>query len=232
MMRWTARSLFLAGAALPALLVLPALPAFSAVPATGAPAAAAPPPVPPAPSAAEAARLAAGEVLLDSRPAGSRSLSAEIGRGLVDAAPERVFAALTDFAHYDEWVPFVKKSDAHPQADGSVLSFQSLDLPFPLGTRYYQLRARTAVEGHGEQQVWRTWWSYVPGTGNVADHYGWWVLAPFKEGRTLATCLLFTDPGGSTPAWALHRGTAETVPYIFSGLRQQIHRARYDSPVR
>jgi hypothetical protein len=175
-------------------------------------------------------------VLLTSRPLGGPgSLSEEIGRGVVDAAPERVFAALIDFAHYDEWVPFVKKSDAHSQADGSVVSFESLDLPFPLGRRYYKFHARVAVEGTGAAQIWRTWWTYVPDSGNVADHHGWWILVPFESGkggprRTLATGLLYTDPGSGTPAWALHRGTAETVPYIFSGLRQQIHRSRYDSP--
>jgi len=190
----------------------------------------APPATPPPPTAAEAARLAGGEVLLGSREVGPRSLAEELGRGIVEASPERVFAALVDLAHYQEWVPFVKLSDAVPQGDGSVISFQSLDLPFPLGKRYYKIRARSAVEGQGAARIWRLWWSYVPGTGNVADHYGWWVLVPDGAGRTLAACALYTDPGGGVPAWAAHRGTAMTMPYVFSGLRQQIHRSRYDRP--
>jgi len=222
-----------AAAALVAAAGPPPAPATGAAAPRGsvvAAAAAEPPPVPPAPTAAEAARLAAGEVLLDSRPVPPRGLAEEHGRGIVDAPPARVFAALTDFAHYQEWVPFVKRSDAAASADGSVASFQSLALPFPLGRRYYRLKARIAVEAEGAARVWRTWWTYVPGSGNVADHYGWWVLVPAAANRTLAACALYTDPGGSTPAWALHRGTAETMPYIFSGLRQQIHRSRYDAP--
>jgi hypothetical protein len=232
----------------------------------------APPPVPALPEGAAAARLAAGEVLLSSHPAGPRSLAEEIGAGIIDAPPARVFAALIDFAHYQEWVPFVKQSDAHRAADGSILSFQSLDLPFPVSKRHYRIHAWSAAPGlapraarvargtraaeatgaaeaiagtpgtagmpagsGGEAarvaaespQVWRIWWAYVPHSGNVADHYGWWVLQPFGAGRTLGTCLLYTDPGG-VPAWALHAGTAQTMPYIFSGLRQQIHRSRYD----
>jgi Polyketide cyclase / dehydrase and lipid transport len=216
--------------------VAPAAPATAATPATTAatPATAArgdaPPAVPPAPSVLEAARLAAGEVLLSSRPAGSRSLAEEVGRGIVQAPPERVFAAVTDFAHYQEWVPFVKRSDAETESDGSVVSFESLELPFPLGRRYYKFRARTSVVGSGEARVWRTWWSYLPGSGNVDDHRGWWVLVPAGAGRTLGTCSLFTDPGRGVPAWALHRGTSMTMPYIFSALRQQIHRSRYDRP--
>jgi hypothetical protein len=134
----------------------------------------------------------------------------------------------------------VKASDAHREADGSVISFQSLDPPFPMGSRHYKIHAwseaparpaggGTEAAEAGASAVWRVWWTYVPGSGNVEDNYGWWVLQPFGAGRTLATCLLYTDPG-NVPAWALHRGTAETVPYIFSGLRQQIRRSRYDHP--
>src|SRR6202023_848110 len=97
--------------------------------------------------------------------------------------------------------------------DASVVSFQSLALPFPLGRRYYKIQARSGVSDEGAGRVWRAWWHYLPGTGNVADHYGWWVLVPYGEGRTLGTCLLYTDPGRGMPAWAVHRGTAETMPY-------------------
>jgi polyketide cyclase/dehydrase/lipid transport protein len=194
-----------------------------------------PPQPPPLPDAAATARLGRGEVLLASRVVGPQGLAEETGVGVIDAPPSRVYAALADFAHYREWVPFVKVSDAAPQADGSVLSFQSLVLPFPLGKRYYKIHAHSeapsAAEAGTPAAVWRVWWTYVPKSGNVVDHYGWWVLQPFAGGRTLGTGLLYTDPGGG-PAWALHRGTAETIPYIFSGLRQQIHRSRYDQPLR
>ena len=241
-------------------LLLPLLCAILPVAGPSAvPAPSAPPAQPPPPDAAAAARLAAGEVLLSSRPAGPRGLAEEIGSGVIDAPPARVFAALVDFAHYQEWVPFVKHSTARRETDGSTISFQSLDLPFPAGNRHYSIHAWSeapaqapaaadppaaaaaatppAAASHGGEeasaasaaQVWRVWWIYVPHSGNVADHYGWWVLQPFGAGRTLGTCLLYTDPG-SLPAWALHMGTAQTMPYIFSALRQQIHRSRYDRP--
>src|SRR6202035_1152782 len=77
--------------------------------ATAADPAGAPPPLPPPPSAAETARLVAGEVLLASRPvAAPRALAEEVGQGIINAPSERVFAAVVDFAHYQEWVPFVK----------------------------------------------------------------------------------------------------------------------------
>lgn len=223
-----------------AALLVSVLPAAAL--AAAAAGAAAPPAVPRCPDAATAARLAGGEVLLSSHPVGPRSFTEEMGRGVIDAPPSRVFAALTDFAHYREWVPFVKRSEARRAADGSIESFQSLGLPFPLGNRHYWIHAWSEAPAPGGApgagsctpgtegtEVWRVWWTYVPHSGNVADHYGWWALQPFGAGRTLGTCLLYTDPGNA-PAWALHLGTSETVPYIFSGLRQQVRRSRYDLP--
>jgi hypothetical protein len=178
------------------------------------------------PTPDEARRLAAGQVLLDSRP-GAGKAAEEIARGVIEAPPERVFSAVTDFAHYQEFMPFVRRSDAEPQADGSVVSFQALELPPPIGRRQYKIRAFVERE-ETPRRVWRTHWAYIPGTGNVAGHHGSWTLVEFGSGKTLGICHLFTDAGGAIPGWAMNLGTAETLPYIFSGLRQQVRRSRYD----
>src|SRR5262245_58203768 len=126
---------------------------------------AAPPPTPAAPplSADEQRRLAAGEVIVRLVERQGGGPKEGIGTGVIDAPPERVFAALTDFAHYREWVPCVTRSDARPQADGSVLSAQTLDLPAFLGERHYQIRAVSRVEAGKAGTVFATHWTYVPG---------------------------------------------------------------------
>lgn len=173
-------------------------------------------------------RLAAGEVLVTLRPVPAGGPQEGIGRGVIEAPPERVFRALTDWAHAEEWMPFVERSNAAPQPDGSVVSFQLLDLPAPLGDRHYKIRARAAVAGQGRGRVWRAHWTYVPGSGNVADQRGSWELTELAPGRTLATCRLYTDPGGSVPDWMMDRATRKSLPWIFNGLRQQVRRSRYD----
>jgi len=177
-------------------------------------------------AAAETRRLVSGEVLvrLAERPGGGPAEG--VGTGVIDAPPERVFAALTDFAHYQEWVPFVTRSDARPQADGAVLSAQWLELPALLGKRHYQIRAVSRVEMGKGGKVFVIRWTYVTGSGNVVDQRGSWTVTSFGEGRAIATCHLLTDPGDA-PAWAMNRATAKTLPWIFQGLRQQILRDRY-----
>ncbi len=145
-----------------------------------------------------------------------------IGRGEIEAPPDRVFRALADLDHWDEFMPFVEESDAKPQPDGSVLSFQRLGLPPMIGER----RLRIRVTGQPGRKVE---WSYVPGSGNVKAQRGAWTLEAAPGGKTRATLRLLTDPGGSAPDWAMDRATGKSLVWIFDGLRQQVRRSRYDA---
>lgn len=149
-----------------------------------------------------------------------------VGTGVIEAPPERVFLALTDYLHWEEFVPFLEESDANPRGDGAVVSHQRMLFPFPLGERRYAIAARHGVTG----ARWQVSWSFLPGSGNLKDHRGSWVLTALPDGRTLAVCRLFTDPGGAIPLWAVDRGTRMTLPWIFHGLRQHVRRSRYDLP--
>lgn len=184
------------------------------------------------PAAPDTRRLAAGEVLISARTVKPRKPREGIGRGVIDVPPERVFRAVTDYANYDEFMPFVTRADVvRTLPDGAVLSTQRLDLPGPFGERRYTLSVRSRVEtARPGGRVWRTQWAYVPGSGNIADQRGSWTLEELAPGRTLATFRLYTDPGGAVPVWMMEKALAETLPYIFDGLRQHVRRSRYDDP--
>lgn len=191
-----------------------------------------PPPLPPTAGlrlpAGDLARVAAGEVVVRLEPApggGPRQgLGVGVGVGVIDAPPTRVFAALTDYAHWSEFMPFMRRSAARREPDGSVVCTQSLDLP--TGERHYQVRAEARVEGAGETAVRRVSWSYLPGSGNIAAQRGSWTLLPYAGARTLAVLRLASDPGGAA-SWLADRATAKSIPWIFNGLRQHAGRGRY-----
>jgi hypothetical protein len=180
---------------------------------------------------AEMKRLAAGEVLISSREAQPRAPREQIARGVIDYPPERVYRAVADYANYDEFMPFVIQADVvKTLPDGAVLSSQRLRLPRPFGERHYVLRVHSWIETGGPAgRTWRTEWAYVPGSGDIAGQRGSWTLAELSPGRTLATFRLFSDPGGAVPAWLYERAVADTLPYIFQGLRLHVRRSRYDS---
>jgi len=165
-----------------------------------------------------------GDVWVETASPGAGKPREGVGRGVIEAPPERVFRALTDYGHWSEFMPFLQRSAATPQADGSTVAEHVMKLPAPTGERHYRVRFQQRAEGG----TWRIDWAYVPGSGNVKDHHGSWTLTALGPGRTLAVLRLYTDPGGLTPQWAVERGTTETLPWIFHGLRQQVRRSRYD----
>jgi uncharacterized protein YndB with AHSA1/START domain len=160
-------------------------------------------------------------------PGGGRPREA-VGRGVIEAPPERVFRALIDYAHWSEFMPFLETSEAKPQPDGSVLAYHVLNLPRTAGERHYRVRFRQRIETNRAGRTWKIEWSYIPGSGNIADHHGSWTLTALAAGRTFAVLRLYNDTGGLAPHWVVDRGTTETVPWIFHGLRQQVRRSRYD----
>lgn len=172
--------------------------------------------------------LLGGEVLVRFAARRGRGPREGIGLGVVEASPERVFAALADWGHWEEFMPFLERSDAAVQPDGSVLVSQLLALPPPLGERRFMVRGQAWVERDGTGRTWRAAWTRVPGSGNVAAHRGSWALVRLAPGRTLAVCRMLTDPG-DTPAWAADRATGKSLPWIFKGLRLQVRRSRYDT---
>ena len=182
----------------------------------------------PAPSA-DLARLRQGEVLVRLEPVRPGAPQEGVATGVVDFPPERVFLAVADLDHWDEFVPFVARSDARPQPDGTVVSAQTLDLPAPFQDRSYRIRAKSRTTGEGDARTWEVAWSYVPGSGDVDDHRGSWTLTRFGPGRTLVTFRTFTAPGGSVPDWAMDRATRESLPYVIAGLRLQARRHRYSA---
>lgn len=169
-----------------------------------------------------------GAVRVSLGPAAADGPREGIGRGLLDAPPERVFRALSDVEHWHQFMPFLEQSTEKRRKDGSIESFQRLELPFPVGRRAYRVRVRTSAERTAGGTVWHVAWTYVPDSGNVEDHHGSWTLVAAAGGATSATLRLSTDPGGFVPASAVERGTAETLPWIFHGLRQHVRRSRYD----
>ncbi len=203
--------------------------------AAAGPAPAAPPPAPPRAaglglSPGDLARAAAGEVVTRLERVPGSGPRQGLGVAAIDEPPARVFAALADFAHWSEFMPFMSRSEARREADGSFLCSQSLALP--TGERHYQVRAQiraqaaAGAEGSGEGAAWSVTWSYVPGSGDIVAQRGSWTLLPLAGGRTLAVLRLVSDPGGLS-AWLSDRAMTKSIPWIFNGLRQQVQRDRY-----
>src|SRR3954451_16407925 len=75
-----------------------------------------------------------GDVWVETASPGTGKPREGVGRGVIEAPPERVFRALTDYGHWTEFMPFLQKSAAaSPQPDGSAEAAQVMKLPAPTG---------------------------------------------------------------------------------------------------
>lgn len=192
--------------------------------AAGAPKAAKAPKAAPL-SAADRARLEKGEILLGSTEVPGTSFKEGFGRAIIPLPFGRVERAVADVLHYEEFMPFLESSTAEPQADGTILSRQRLDLPGVLGTRRLTARFRLT---RPTPTTYKVAWTSLPGS-EVRDQHGSFTLEPFGDGSrgTLVTCRFFLDPGGAA-AFLVNPQTERSVGWILDGLRQHVRRGRYE----
>lgn len=147
-----------------------------------------------------------------------------VARRVLETPPDRLYRAAADWAHYQEFFPFVKESRAEVDAAGTVTARQVVDLPFPWADRHFAVRLE-----HDTDHL-RVAWRAVPGSGNVTENRGEWRFRELAPGRTLVELRLVSDAGPGVPDGFQRRALEATLPYAIDGLRQQANRCRYDRP--
>jgi hypothetical protein len=138
--------------------------------------------------------------------------------GYIPASPDAVMAVLRRAGDYDQYMPKVVKSETTPGDGGAILNAQELDLPWPIGNRHFTVRL---VEERSEDGGYSFKFDYVKGSGNVEDTRGHWSIEPWKGGSRVAY-VLWTDPGGAIPKWALNRASRRTLPEVVTALRERV----------
>jgi hypothetical protein len=112
---------------------------------------------------------------------------------------------------------------------------------FGIGDRDYTIRIReqilTSATG---QPVYRRRWMLTdtagapppePSVVRLAVNRGLWDLSAADSSgtRTRAVYCLFTDPGGSLPAWVANQANRTGIPDIFAAVRKAAADPRYAS---
>ena len=141
--------------------------------------------------------------------------------GYIPASPDAVMAVLRRAGDYDQYMPRVSKSDAAPGEGGVILNTQEVDLPWPIGDRHFTVRL---VEERSKDGGYSFKFDYVKGSGNVEDTRGYWTIEPWNGGSRVSY-VLWTDPGGAIPKWALNRVSRRTLPEVVVALRERVRGA-------
>ena len=175
----------------------------------------------------EQERLAKGEVIVHLK-AVKGPIKEGTAIGVVDAPPERVFKVITDNENFEQFMPYVRQSDVERLTEASIINYQYLDFPFPIGDRYYKLHILRMVENTNRGKVFKSTWTYIKGSGNIEDTYGSWTLKEYGQDKTLVTYVCCTDPGGAIPKWALNMATEISLPQVIDRVRQRVKHPKYE----
>ena len=173
-------------------------------------------------SSRDRATLERGELLVQLTAVEGSNVKRAVAVALVDAAPEAVFAVLTDYGNFTRFMPYCEKVEVRKtEADKSTVYF-SLDFPWPIGDRHYVLNLTDRKQDVDGQPVYTSSWTYEPKSGNINDATGSWEVRAYDARRSYVRYTVFTDPGGSIPNWANNAATEVAVPKVINGLRARV----------
>ncbi len=157
----------------------------------------------------------------------SSSIREVKAEAVVNQPIARLWEVLADVPRYTEFMPYVVEARVLETVGATqALEYQLLDPPL-VDKRDYALLV--TVE-HGEQlTVWRRSWTVAAGKGpplrdgvirlQVCD--GTWTLEKLGSRSTRVEYYLYTDPGGSIPAWIANKANTTSVPALLDAVRQR-----------
>ena len=174
------------------------------------------------------------DIKICSRAVPGSAIREVLAKAVIAAPSARVFAAISDYTRYPEFMPYVTESEIVKNEAGALWVFQQLDLPWPISDRYYtiQMFADTSCAAQG---AYRLQWNLVrddpslrKGVGEPTTlDVGAWELQPDKAGTsTHVTYFIHTDPGGALPAWAVNMANTVAIPKVIEAVRQRVQKTQ------
>ena len=144
--------------------------------------------------------------------------------GEIDAPPEKVYAVVTDFEHYAEFMPYLEESKVIRRTDDEVVTWAIMNAPL-VSRRDWVVR----IKLNPTTKAGTTWTVSKEGGPPESDkavrlkiNDGSWTLDPLDGGkRTRATYYLYTDPGGSIPSWIANKANTAVLPELFEVVRKR-----------
>lgn len=156
--------------------------------------------------------------------------------GVIDAPPWVVKNVIDDAGRYKEFMPYTKASEILKREPGAVVTYQRLDAPI-IANRDYTIRivdeSRKLLDGRVVyKNVWRPANHLGPkeqdGVVRVKVNEGYWLLEDASDGKkTRVTYYLYTDPGGSLPAFVVNAANNNAIPDLFKAVEKAAQDPRY-----
>jgi hypothetical protein len=163
--------------------------------------------------------------------------------GLIDASPQAVLAAISDYDRYPATMPYVveakvlKRPDA---SDPSTIFYSRVNLPL-VSARDYLIRLVEESDWKDGKGYLKVRWTVVNDKDDLKPvpedvirirvNDGYWILEPREGGRkTFTTYSIHSSPGGSIPTWIANKANTVAVPKVFEAVRKVVKASPASSP--
>lgn len=144
------------------------------------------------------------------RPWPDSPIPEALARSVLHVPPKRLYAVITDYDHFVEFIPYVTSSRILQQEGETSYVHQHLRFPGPVADRYYTIASR-AASSRPRDNFFRVEWHLVPKSSVIVPaeegvvppaFSGFWELSPRANGTaTEAVYSFHLDPGGALPSW-------------------------------
>jgi len=174
--------------------------------------------------------LAEGQGVLIEGAAGSDGLVRATYFRVVDVAAWRLWLALSDSNHHEEYMPYIRESAVLEQGGGTKLAYQYMNLPAGTKPRHWVIRSwdNGALWKTSGETLWESQWTLEPEAEELVVAYleegfiekvdaddvagalytvtneGYWLLVELSDERTLVAYQAVSDIGGKVPTWLVN----------------------------
>jgi ribosome-associated toxin RatA of RatAB toxin-antitoxin module len=158
--------------------------------------------------------------------------------GVLDASPEVLKRVIDDVAEYPHFMPYVTEARVISGDAANRVSYQRISPPMVSDLDYtvrVNCETRSTPAGKSFCNRWQTANELGPaeksGVRRVKITEGSWLLEPEDGGKkTRATYRIFSDTGGSLPAFIMNTASRTAIPKLFKSVQKQAMLPKYQHP--
>jgi len=161
------------------------------------------------------ARLAAGEVLIQTRAVAGSDIPEATVEAVADAPPAAVWRIIDDCANYKRTMPRISESRLLSRTGNISVCEVTVDMPMPTSD-LTSVNEATATIG---PPLWRRAWRLL--RGDYKRNGGSWTLSAFDAAgtRTRIVYKVHAEPNTSVPAFIIRKAQQRALPELIERVR-------------
>jgi ribosome-associated toxin RatA of RatAB toxin-antitoxin module len=138
-----------------------------------------------------------------------------VARSVVDAPAKKIWAIVSDCAHYKDRMPRVVASEL-VKKEGNVHTCKvTIAMPFPMSNLTAVTEATHQESDAGMSRRWKLV------SGDYKINNGSWEVKPLPDGTSLVTYSVHAEPNTSVPDWIREAAQKKTLPDLFERVKTE-----------